>query len=112
MFLASYRFFLPPRDLLEALVGWYNCEADDSRFPGSEAFLKKCKKSIQARAVRIILLWIRDHWIDFHSDPKLAGDLAVFVDYVGALSFGTHQKLSASIREQVQRFCDLIIGSA
>lgn len=101
VFLATYRFFIPAQTLLESLVGWYNCKADDARKPGSEAFLKRCRKGIQARSIRVLVTWIRNHWTDFHEDPKLTDSLNIFINFVSKLSFGTYQKLIQATREQV-----------
>jgi RasGEF N-terminal motif len=100
VFLATYRYFIPPQKLLNCLIGWYNCEADDESIPGSEQFLKRSKKSIQARSVRVLVAWVRNHWIDFHENPKLLSDLSVFADYVSKISFGTYQKVIQAMREQ------------
>nr|KAJ3423248.1 hypothetical protein HK105_007584 [Polyrhizophydium stewartii] len=100
VFVATYRFFMPAQDLLDCLVGWYNADAEDTRFPGSEAFLRKNRKQIQNRAVRVLLMWIRNHWHDFHNDPRLYAELNFFVDYLGKVSFGNNQKLTQAIREQ------------
>ncbi|KAL5033167.1 hypothetical protein BDV3_000181 [Batrachochytrium dendrobatidis] len=100
IFLASYRFFMPPQELLESLIGWYNADASETRLAGSEAFLRKNRKYIQIRAVRVLLTWIRNHWHDFHNNQCLYAELNFFVDYLAKVSFGNNQKLTQAIREQ------------
>ncbi|KAI8905114.1 hypothetical protein EDD86DRAFT_71972 [Gorgonomyces haynaldii] len=104
VFLATFRYFLPAQNILDCLIGWYNAEADEMKRPGSESFLRKYKKAIQQRSVRVLLTWIKNHWVDFQHDQKLHSDLIVFVDFLEKVSFGTNQKLVQAIREQVLRF--------
>ena len=101
VFLASYRFFMSPRDVLDCLVGWYNADAEDDVYQGSEAFLRKNRKHIQNRTIKVLLAWIRNHWHDFHDNPEMNQELNFFVDYLVKVSFSNNQKLTQAIREQV-----------
>lgn len=100
VFLASFRFFMPAQTVLNSLIGWYNVDADDAKKPGSEAFVKKFRKAIRSRSIKIMIAWIRNHWLDFQEQPKLYADLQDFVEFVSNISFGTNQKLIQAIREQ------------
>eukprot|EP00842_Homolaphlyctis_polyrhiza_P000991 jgi/Hompol1/1893/HPOL_005774-RA len=100
VFLATYRYFMPASHVLDCLIGWYNADAEEQTHPGSEAFLRKNRKQIQTRAIRVLLAWIRNHWHDFHNDPKLNAEINFFVDYLAKVSFGNNQKLAQAIREQ------------
>ncbi|KAJ3362039.1 Ras protein-specific guanine nucleotide-releasing factor [Kappamyces sp. JEL0680] len=90
----------PPHKIFRNLVEWYNVTADGSLKPGAEPMLRRNKKAIQFRAIRVILLWIRNHWQDFHENPQLMAELTEFVDYLAEESFGDNQKLVHAIREQ------------
>jgi transcriptional regulator CtsR len=101
MFFATYRYFSPAMDILQSLIGWFNCVPSEEKYPGSTAFLKKNKKMIQSRSVRMLICWIRNHSYDFYEDPTLMRLLNQFVDYVSTVSFGAHQKILQALREQV-----------
>lgn len=100
VFLATYRFFVGSQTLLGCLIGWYNADADNTKKPGSEEFLGKHKDAIQARTIRVMISWIRNHWIDFNNNSGLESELDVFVDYVSNFSFGASQKLIQAIGDQ------------
>ncbi|KAI9091129.1 hypothetical protein DFS34DRAFT_635930 [Phlyctochytrium arcticum] len=65
-----------------------------------DQFLKKHRKHIQSRAIRVLLMWVKNHWHDFQGDRELYITLMAFLEHVSGLSFGDGQKLSQAIREQ------------
>ncbi|KAJ3299248.1 hypothetical protein HK104_009551 [Borealophlyctis nickersoniae] len=100
VFLATYRFFLPAKTVLNWLIEWYNVDVDDDCLPSQETFLRKNRKHIQSRAIKVLLLWVKNHWHDFHTAPDLVAELSSFVEHVAQVSFGDGQKMTQAIREQ------------
>ncbi|KAJ3096201.1 hypothetical protein HDU97_006161 [Phlyctochytrium planicorne] len=100
VFMATYRFFLPPMDVLTSLIEWYNVEVDEQATPQQEAYLKRNRKYFRARSIRSLLIWIKNHWHDFHCDRMLLDELMAFVAEVSEVSFGDSQKMTQAIREQ------------
>ncbi|TPX65868.1 hypothetical protein SpCBS45565_g04905 [Spizellomyces sp. 'palustris'] len=129
VFLATYRFFMTGKPLLDNLIEWYNVDLDQDLLSSSapvastsqdttdsvetptatanpafhhqhEQFLKKHRKHIQSRAIRVLLMWIKDHWHDFQEDGVLYLTLMAFLDHVSSVSFGDGQKMTQAIREQ------------
>ncbi|KAJ3087691.1 hypothetical protein HK102_010489 [Quaeritorhiza haematococci] len=80
VFLATYRFFMPSSKVLDGLIEWYNVDVDEDCTPTEEQFLKRNRKYIQARAAKILLMWIKNHWQDFHDDKPLLAELMGFVE--------------------------------
>jgi RasGEF N-terminal motif len=100
VFLACYKFFTTPQVLFQTLEEWYYVTEEGSLLPGAESMLKNTKRQIQSRSIRVILLWIRNHWQDFQLNPKLMSDLENFTHGMSKVSFGDNQKLIHAIREQ------------
>lgn len=100
VFLATYRFFMPSSALLTSLIEWYNVEVDEDATPHQEAFLKKHRRAFRSRSVQVLLLWIKNHWHDFHCNPTLFEELSNFVADVSQISFGDGQRMTQAIREQ------------
>ncbi|KNC96229.1 uncharacterized protein SPPG_08382 [Spizellomyces punctatus DAOM BR117] len=129
VFLATYRFFMTGKPLLDNLIEWYNVDLDQDLLTSSapvastsqettdsvedptatanpafhhhhEQFLKKHRKHIQSRAIRVLLMWIKNHWHDFQEDGMLYLTLMAFLDHVSSVSFGDGQKMTQAIREQ------------
>ncbi|KAJ3326300.1 hypothetical protein HDV06_000176 [Boothiomyces sp. JEL0866] len=100
VFLANYRFFVSSMDVFECLIGWYNSDLEPGQKPASDANYRKLKKNVQQRSLRILLVWIRNHWNDFHVNPKLYGALNDFINVLATESFGNNQKLVHAVREQ------------
>ncbi|KAI8825093.1 uncharacterized protein EV422DRAFT_245136 [Fimicolochytrium jonesii] len=126
VFLATFRFFMTTHTVLNSLIEWYNVDIEpESRTPitpkadgvlehpedsidippadqraHQELFLKKNRKGIQARVVKTIMTWIKNHWQDFQDDVRLFMTLQVFVDHISGIGFGDGQKLFQAIREQ------------
>ena len=101
VFLGAYRFFLPPITVLNWLIEWYNVDVDDDCLPSHETFLRKNRKYIRSRSIKVLLLWVKNYWNDFHMSPELVTELTAFVEHVSQISFGDGQKLTQAIREQV-----------
>lgn len=108
VFLATYRYFLSPHLLFKYLRGWY--EADDESDMGKkparpnekeDGARMKQKKQIQARAIKIMNVWINNHWYDFRNNASLFDNLTNFVDDLEKSSFNFNQRLGQAIREQV-----------
>ncbi|KAI8922126.1 hypothetical protein DFJ77DRAFT_12701 [Powellomyces hirtus] len=68
--------------------------------PQHESFLKKHRKHIQSRVVRVLMMWVKNHWHDFQEDAALFKMLQAFVDHIASIGFGDGQKLSQAVREQ------------
>ncbi|KAJ3173018.1 hypothetical protein HDU88_004477 [Geranomyces variabilis] len=116
VFLATYRFYMPSSLLMDSLIEWYNVDIDPeiaaspsgghvpgqgpSERPHQEAFLKKHRKHIQSRVVRVLMMWIKNHWHDFQEDGALFRTLQALVDHISSIGFGDGQKLSQAVREQ------------
>ncbi|KAJ3215112.1 hypothetical protein HDU67_000816 [Dinochytrium kinnereticum] len=100
VFMATYRFFIPATDVLTSLIEWYNVEVDEDATPQQEAYLKRNRKYFRSRSIRSLLIWIKNHWHDFHSDRELLDELMAFVAEVSEVSFGDSQKMTQAIREQ------------
>lgn len=101
IFLASYRFFMPAQEVLDGLIGWYNCEADEEETTGSSIFVKIKKKSIMARSIKVLITWIRNHYWDFHENDRLHASLDNFMNLISNQSYGAHVKINQAVREQV-----------
>lgn len=119
VFLATYRFYMPSGLLMDSLIEWYNVDVDTEVAatseddaghasggspdrPQQDAFLKKYRKHIRSRVVRILMMWIKNHWHDFQEDGTLFKMLQAFVDHISSIGFGDGQKLSQAVREQVR----------
>ncbi|KAJ3148950.1 Son of sevenless 2 [Geranomyces michiganensis] len=119
VFLATYRFYMPSSLLMDSLIEWYNVDIDPEAVanlspssdsgqsqsasherPHQEAFLKKHRKHIQSRVVRVLMMWIKNHWHDFQEDGTLFRTLQALVDHISSIGFGDGQKLSQAVREQ------------
>ncbi|KAJ3318574.1 hypothetical protein HDU76_000796 [Blyttiomyces sp. JEL0837] len=100
VFLATYRFFLPASEVLTSLIEWYNVEVDEQATSSEEAYFKKNRRHFRARAIKVLLTWVKNHWLDFHADPNLLEELSNFVADVSEVSFGDSQKMTQAIREQ------------
>ncbi|KAJ3262063.1 hypothetical protein HK103_003919 [Boothiomyces macroporosus] len=100
IFLANYRFFVSSMEVFECLIGWYNSDLEPGQKPASDANYRKLKKNVQQRSLRILLVWIRNHWNDFHVNPKLYSALNDFINTLATESFGNNQKLVHAVREQ------------
>ncbi|KAJ3179406.1 hypothetical protein HDU87_003016 [Geranomyces variabilis] len=116
VFLATYRFYMRSSLLMDSLIEWYNVDIDPeiaasppggsvsgqgpSERPQQEAFLKKHRKHIQSRVVRVLMMWIKNHWHDFQEDGTLFRTLQALVDHISSIGFGDGQKLSQAVREQ------------
>ncbi|KAJ3039587.1 hypothetical protein HDV00_012044 [Rhizophlyctis rosea] len=100
VFLGAYRFFLTPMTVLNWLIEWYNVDVDDDCLPSHETFLRKNRRYIRARSIKVLLLWIKSYWNDFHTSPELVAELSSFVEHVSQISFGDGQKMTQAIREQ------------
>jgi hypothetical protein len=100
-FLATYRLYLPAQRVLDTLIEWYNVDLYEDCTLAEELFLKRNRKQIQSRAVKVLVIWINNHWQDFASDAEIFQELMEFVDGLSENSFGDNQKLSQAIREQV-----------
>ncbi|RKO89513.1 hypothetical protein BDK51DRAFT_37015, partial [Blyttiomyces helicus] len=99
--LATYRFFLPAPLLLSYLIEWYNVDTDPTTTtPSQEQWFRRHRKHIASRAVRVLLLWVRNHWHDFEASQELSGELKEFMDHLGSMSFGDSQKMTQAVREQ------------
>ncbi|KAJ3226853.1 hypothetical protein HK099_003965 [Clydaea vesicula] len=99
-FLATYRFFIPSEKVLDSLLEWYNVDLYEDCLSSEELFLKRNRKLIQKRSIKVILMWIKNYWLDFVLSKKLFQDLNFFVESLSLTSFGDNQKLSQAIREQ------------
>lgn len=100
-FLATYRFFMPGKRVLDTLIEWYNVDLYEDCLQHEETFLKRNRKHIQSRAVKVLVLWIKNHWQDFADDPGMFKDLSEFVQDLAETNFGDNQKLNQAMREQV-----------
>ncbi|KAI9202697.1 ras guanine nucleotide exchange factor domain-containing protein [Polychytrium aggregatum] len=100
VFLASYRFFMSPRTLLNSLVEWYNVDLDEDASSSQHQFLKKNRRQIQGRVAKILLHWIKKFWHDFTTSKILLRELTILVDQISQTSFGDGQKITQAIREQ------------
>ncbi|KAJ3022155.1 hypothetical protein HKX48_006891 [Thoreauomyces humboldtii] len=130
VFLATFRFYMLPDLLMDNLIEWYNVDIDPEATapvsvseeevspsaagqtespaelaiahhrPQHETFLKKHRKHIQSRVVRVLMMWVKNHWHDFQEDGKLFRTLQAFVEHISSIGFGDGQKLSQAIREQ------------
>ncbi|KAI8804754.1 ras guanine nucleotide exchange factor domain-containing protein [Cladochytrium replicatum] len=117
VFFATYRFFLSPSHVLASLIKWYNVVLP-TIVPGSPGypqlrksegfertqsqmvFYRRHRKYIQARAIKCMLLWVTNHWLDFQTNPGMLSELQSFVNEISSVSFGDSQKISHAIREQ------------
>lgn len=100
VFLATYRYFLEPLDLIDSLISWFKVTAVGSQMPNAEAALGRSKKFIETRCIRVLLLWIKNHWQDFHDAPVLHTELEIFIAYLFKESPGNYQKIIHATREQ------------
>jgi hypothetical protein len=97
VFLATYRFFISPYELFNTLKHWYEVEKDTII---ADVNQRKLKKGIQDRCIRVFIVWINHHWIDFHTHNVLFEQLTTFTDELARDSFSNNQKLVHAIREQ------------
>jgi hypothetical protein len=100
-FLATYRFYIPAQRVLDTLIEWYNVDLYEDCSVSEELFLKRNRKQITSRAVKVLVIWIKNHWQDFADQPDLFEELMEFVYGLAQTNFGDNQKLSQAIREQV-----------
>lgn len=100
VFLANHRFFVPAQKVFYGIVSWYNLKNERNLIPDSDLMLREYKTFVQSRVLRVILLWIKNHWQDFYCSARLMSDLNNFADYLSGESFNDYQKLIHSIREQ------------
>jgi hypothetical protein len=100
-FLATYRFYIPAQRVLDTLIEWYNVDLYEDCELAEELFLKRNRKQIEGRAVKVLVLWIKNHWQDFAENKELFDELMTFVMNTEETNFGANQKLSQAIREQV-----------
>lgn len=100
VFLASYRFFVSPLEVFHCLTRWYNVTDEGSTFPDAESEIRFFKRSVQQRCLRIILLWIRNHWQDFLDNQSLWSLLRSFTKELSSDSFLDYQKIMHAIREE------------
>ncbi|KAJ3130300.1 hypothetical protein HK098_004347 [Nowakowskiella sp. JEL0407] len=100
IFLATFRFYLTPAQLLKNLVEWYNVDLDEDYTSSEETFLRKHRKYIQSRSAKVLLMWVKNHWQDFMDDTDLMEALKRFMNQISQVSFGDHQKLTQAVREQ------------
>ncbi|TPX45748.1 hypothetical protein SeLEV6574_g03697 [Synchytrium endobioticum] len=98
-FLATYRFFTSPLVILTSLLGWYNVTTRTPSLASNSTF-KKVRKAIQQRVIKVLIIWIRKHWHDFETFPRVSREMMKFVEHLNAMSFGDGQKLSVIIRDQ------------
>jgi hypothetical protein len=98
VFLATYRSFLTPFDVLNSLSSTYlvGTGQDFSKEPEKVILQKQIRK----KTLSVLLTWINNHWIDFHTYTLLFNQLTLFSDDILKISFGHYQKLVHAIREQ------------
>ena len=93
--------------MFKYLRGWYEAE-DDSEVgkkptrpnEKEDGARVKQRKQIQARAIKVLNLWINNHWYDFRNNSSLFDNLTNFVEDLEKSSFTSNQRLSQAIREQ------------
>lgn len=101
VFLASYRFFLTSRQVFDSMVEWFNVDLYDDCTEAEEEFLKQHEKQIRSRALRNLLIWIKNYWQDFVGDRDLCSELESFLNGLGPMYFAYKQRFQQAIREQV-----------
>ena len=87
-------------EVFQHLSEWYNVSADGSIIPNAQEIVHENRKAIQVRSLRIILLWIRNHWQDFLDNHGLWSQLRNFSKYLSNESFPDFQKIMHAIREE------------
>lgn len=101
VFLSSFRFFMEPSALFNSLIEWYNTDvSSDNNVSSATPFLKKNKRLIQIRVIKVLLLWIKNHWHDFQTSGLLLNSVMAFAEYANEVSFGDGQRIDQTIREQ------------
>ncbi len=71
-FLLSYRFVLPPEDLLDRLKCRFELEPEPNSMTHRIAYLTKWRPIIQMRILSLIRRWIDECWFDFENNPLIS----------------------------------------
>jgi hypothetical protein len=95
VFLASYRFFTTATEVCHALYGWLNVQIDPKK-----SSIHDKTHSIQLKAIKVMLCWMKNYWLDFHQDPNLFAQLSNFMKKVEEVSFNSFQQMKYWVREQ------------
>jgi hypothetical protein len=86
--------------VFNSLTEWYNLSVEGSILPNAKAIFEENEKLIKIRSLRIILLWIRNHWQDFLDHNELWCLLRNFSKFLSKESFSDFQKVMHAIREE------------
>lgn len=97
--LATYRFFTSAAVLLDNLRSWFNVELPANATKAQKDFFLVIKRPIQSRVTRVLLLWIKNHWHNFHISKELLNDLQAFVKSMEETAYSDASKILAAIRE-------------
>jgi hypothetical protein len=80
-FLATFRTFATPHEVLDLLIWRYNVPPPRDKSPESlQKYKTKMQTPIILRVVNVLKGWIDKHYYDFENDPELKRKLLNFVD--------------------------------
>ncbi|KAJ3006722.1 hypothetical protein HKX48_009500 [Thoreauomyces humboldtii] len=107
VFLATFRFYMLPDLLMDNLIEWYNVDIDPEAPVSASLSEEEVSPSASAqtdepasRVVRVLMMWVKNHWHDFQEDGKLFRILQAFIEHISLIGFGNGQKLSQAIPER------------